>query len=83
MKLIEKALEIENNSRNPNMIISGSCPQEYKISNGEMTSCKTNSSCEECWSREWTVTLTESEYYNYLKETSILSTEDFDKFMNR
>jgi len=48
MKLIEKALEIENNSRNSDMIISGSCPQEYKISNGKITSCKTNSSCKEC-----------------------------------
>jgi len=62
------------------MIISGSCPKEYGISNGNLISCKENSSCEECWHREWTTTLTEEEYYNYLKEISPLSNEDFDKF---
>ena len=83
MKLIEKALEIENNNRNPNIIIAGYCPQEYKIANGEMTSCKKNSNCEECWSREWTTTLTDEEYYDYIKETSLLSPKEFDKIMKK
>jgi len=56
------------------MIISGSCPQEYGISNGEMILCKDNSDCEECWNREWT---------NTLKETSPLSNEDFDELYHK
>jgi len=65
------------------MIISGSCPQEYGISNGEMILCKDNSDCEECWNREWTNTLKEEEHYNYLKETSPLSNEDFDELYHK